>query len=34
MLEVLGSKYVAGPDQGLPEALVIAKHAFKNALPV
>lgn len=33
MLEVLGSEYVKlARLKGLPEALVIAKHAFKNAL--
>jgi peptide/nickel transport system permease protein len=33
MLEVLGSEYVKlARIKGLPEALVIAKHAFKNAL--
>ncbi len=33
MLEVLGSEYVKlARLQGLPEALVICKHAFKNAL--
>ena len=33
MLEVLGSEYVKlARLRGLPEALVIAKHAFKNAL--
>jgi ABC-type dipeptide/oligopeptide/nickel transport system permease component len=33
MLEVLGSEYVKlARLKGLPEAMVIAKHAFKNAL--
>src|SRR6202047_326975 len=33
MLEVLGSEYVKlARIKGLPESLVIAKHAFKNAL--
>ncbi len=33
MLEVLGSEYIKlARLKGLPEALVIAKHAFKNAL--
>jgi ABC-type dipeptide/oligopeptide/nickel transport system permease component len=33
MLEVLGSEYVKlARIKGLPEALVISKHAFKNAL--
>ncbi len=33
MLEVLGSEYIKlARIKGLPEALVIAKHAFKNAL--
>ena len=33
MLEVLGSEYVKlARLKGLPEALVIGKHAFKNAL--
>jgi peptide/nickel transport system permease protein len=33
MLEVLGSEYVKlARLKGLPEALVISKHAFKNAL--
>lgn len=33
MLEVLGSEYVKlARLKGLPEALVVAKHAFKNAL--
>src|SRR5947199_253980 len=33
MLEVLGSEYVKlARLKGLPQALVIAKHAFKNAL--
>jgi peptide/nickel transport system permease protein len=33
MLEVMGSEYVKlARIKGLPEALVIAKHAFKNAL--
>jgi len=33
MLEVLGSEYVKlARLKGLPEALVITKHAFKNAL--
>ena len=33
MLEVLGSEYVKlARIKGLPEALVIGKHAFKNAL--
>ena len=34
MLEVLGSEYIklAAATKGLPEALVIGKHAFKNAL--
>src|ERR687886_1621032 len=33
MLEVLGSEYVKlARLKGLPESLVIAKHAFKNAL--
>src|SRR5256712_8899853 len=33
MLDVLGSEYVKlARLKGLPEALVIAKHAFKNAL--
>jgi peptide/nickel transport system permease protein len=33
MLEVLGSEYVKlARLKGLPEAIVIAKHAFKNAL--
>jgi len=33
MLEVLGSEYVKlARLKGLPEALVICKHAFKNAL--
>jgi peptide/nickel transport system permease protein len=33
MLEVMGSEYVKlARLKGLPEALVIAKHAFKNAL--
>src|SRR5438093_9207080 len=33
MLEVLGSEYVQlARLKGLPEALVIAKHAYKNAL--
>src|SRR5437667_17300 len=33
MLEVLGSEYVKlARLKGLPQSLVIAKHAFKNAL--
>ena len=33
MLEVLGSEYIKlARLKGLPEALVIGKHAFKNAL--
>ena len=33
MLEVLGSEYIKlARLKGLPESLVIAKHAFKNAL--
>jgi peptide/nickel transport system permease protein len=33
MLEVLGSEYVKlARIKGLPQTLVIAKHAFKNAL--
>jgi ABC-type dipeptide/oligopeptide/nickel transport system permease component len=33
MLEVLGSEYVKlARIQGLPQSLVVAKHAFKNAL--
>src|SRR5262249_57343780 len=33
MLEVLGSEYVKlARLKGLPEAMVIGKHAFKNAL--
>ncbi len=33
MLEVLGSEYVKlARIEGLPQSLVIAKHAFKNAL--
>jgi len=33
MLEVLGSEYIKlARLKGLPEALVICKHAFKNAL--
>src|SRR5258708_26551043 len=33
MLEVLGSEYVKlARLKGLPQALVISKHAFKNAL--
>jgi peptide/nickel transport system permease protein len=33
MLEVLGSEYVKlARIKGLPQSLVIAKHAFKNAL--
>jgi peptide/nickel transport system permease protein len=33
MLDVLGSEYIKlARLKGLPEALVIAKHAFKNAL--
>src|SRR5438045_7626383 len=33
MLEVLGSEYIKlARLKGLPEALVVGKHAFKNAL--